>query len=149
MIRLTILNETAQDREEIYSLIYGIAEKSEIVVKELSHWNETTFLTENHTVIQLRSRDILYFEYYNRKIRIVTFKGNYICINEKIGEIAIKMKRYGFAMSHQSFVVNLYQVDKITAQSLIMKNGDKVYLAQKRASVIRKELRSQSEKILL
>ena len=33
--------------------------------------------------------------------------------------------------------------------SLVMKNGDKVYLAQKRVSLIRKELRSQGVKILL
>ena len=50
------------------------------------------------------------------------------------------MKPYGFAMSHQSFVVNLYYVDKISNQMLIMKNGDKVYLAQKRASALRKQL---------
>ena len=43
-------------------------------------------------------------------------------------------------MSHQSFVVNLYYVDKITSQTLIMKNGDTVYLAQKRASAVRKKL---------
>lgn len=149
MLRITILNETPRERKVIYDLIQRVAEESDIVIKELLLWNEVTFMTESRALIQLRNRDILYFEYYNRKIKIVTTKGIYICINEKIGNIAEKMKRYGFVMPHQSFVVNPYQVERITTQSLIMKNGDKVYLAQKRASAIRKEFRSQSEKILL
>ena len=149
MLRITILNETPKDRKEIYGVLQKVAEGSDIVIKEILLWNEVTFMTENHTLIQLRSRDIIYFEYLKRKIIIVTVNGKYICINEKIGDVAEKMRRYGFIMPHQSFVVNPYQVERITTQSLIMKNGDKVYLAQKRASAIRKELRSQSEKILL
>ena len=43
-------------------------------------------------------------------------------------------------MCHQSFVVNLYQVELIEGQMLLLKNGDKIYLAQKRASGIRKQL---------
>lgn len=120
-----------------------------MVVKETAVLGEVTFLLEDYTLVRLRCRDIFYFEYVNRKVKIVTVQREYICIKERIGDIANKMKQFGFMMSHQSFVVNMYQIDKITPQLLIMKNGDKVYLAQKRASVIRKELRSQSEKILL
>ncbi len=120
-----------------------------MVIKERSVLDEVTFLLEDYTLVRLCCRDICYFEYMNRKVRIVTVKGEYVCINERIGDIANRMRQFGFVMSHQSFVVNMYQIDKITPQLLIMKNGDRVYLAQKRASTIRKELRSQSEKILL
>ena len=85
----------------------------------------------------------------NRKIKIVTEGKEYICINEKIGDIAKRMKPYGFAMCHQSFVVNLHEINKIGSHELVMRNGDHVYLAQKRAAAIRKELRSQREKILI
>lgn len=98
------------------------------------------FLSENKAVIHLAVTDIYYFEYCNRKIKIVAKDKTYICIQERIGDIAEKMKPYGFAMSHQSFVVNLYQVEAIDAQMLLMKNGTKIYLAQKRASTIRKQL---------
>ena len=108
-----------------------------------------TFLSKDYSLIRLRCGDILYFEYFERKIRIVTQDSDYICINEQIGEIARRMKPYGFSMCHQSFVVNLYAIAGIRTQELIMKNGDTVYLAQKRASTIRKELRSQSGKILI
>ncbi len=149
MIKITLCNESEDDRNEIYRLLQGLVEKSKIIIQEIPMWNEVTFLSEDYTLIRLRIRDIYYFEYYNRKVKIVTTESIYICIGEKIGDIAVKMKGFGFAMSHQSYVVNLYQIAKITQQLLIMKNGDAVYLAQKRAATIRKELRSQSEKILL
>lgn len=99
-----------------------------------------TFLSENKSAINLAVTDIYYFEYCNRKIKIVTKDKTYTCIHEKISDIARKMLPYGFAMSHQSFVVNLYQVEAINEQMVLMKNGKKVYLAQKRASTIRKQL---------
>lgn len=120
-----------------------------MMIREMAVLEEVTFLLEDYTLVRLQCRDIFYFEYMNRKVKIVTVHREYICIKEKIGDIASKMRQFGFIMSHQSFVVNMYQIDKIMPQLLIMKNGDRVYLAQKRAAVIRKELRSQSEKILL
>lgn len=107
-----------------------------------------TFLTENNTIAELPVKDILYFEYLSRKIRIVTWDGTYLCASEKIGRIAEKMKPYGFIMSHQSFVVNLYQVESIDRQMLVMKNGERVYLAQKRASSVRKQLMQLAEESL-
>ena len=99
-----------------------------------------TFLTENGTGIELSVMDIYYFEYLQRRIRIVSKEREDIWIKGRINDVAEKMKEYSFTMSHQSFVVNLYHVDKITNQSLIMKNGHEVYLAQKRVAAVRKEL---------
>lgn len=99
-----------------------------------------TFLTENNTIVELPARDIMYFEYISRKIKIVMKDERQLFISEKIGEIERKMKPYGFAMSHQSFVVNLYQVQCIEGQMLVMKSGERVYLAQKRASTVRKQM---------
>lgn len=106
--------------------------------KKREHY--VTFLSDNNTIVELSVKDIIYFEYINRKIRIVTKTGNYLCVSEKIGRIAERMEPYGFAMSHQSFVVNLYQVELIDGLMLLMKNGDRIYLAQKRASSVRKQL---------
>ena len=117
--------------------------------EEIERHCTVTFLSKNYSLIRLRCSDILYFEYFDRKVRIVTEDAEYICINEKISDIARKMKPYGFSMCHQSFVVNLYAIAGIGSQELIMKNGDTVYLAQKRTASIRKELRSQSGKILI
>ncbi len=99
-----------------------------------------TFLSEKNTIIKLLVQDIYYFEYCSRKIKIVARDNTYLCVTEKINAIAERMKPYGFAMCHQSFVVNLYQVELIEGQMLLLKNGEKIYLAQKRASGIRKQL---------
>lgn len=109
-------------------------------VKRNNNVPYVTFLSENKSVINLAVTDIYYFEYCNRKIKIVAKDKTYTCIQERISDIAGKMQPYGFAMSHQSFVVNLYQVKAISEQMLLIKNGTKIYLAQKRVSSIRKQL---------
>lgn len=149
MIKITVCNETESDRNEIVHFLSKVEGKRNIIFEKILHQGMVTFLSEQHTVIRLFCNEILYFEYQNRRVKIVTVEKDYICIHEKISDIAEKMKPYGFAMCHQSFVVNLYEIEKIGTQELIMKNGDRVYLAQKRAAAIRKELRSQSGKILV
>ena len=149
MLKITVYNETETDRNTIVHLLSDVVVKGDVFFEEIPVYDTVMFLSETHAILKLQCNDILYFEYINRKIKIVTEQEEYVCINEKINEIAKKMKAYGFAMSHQSFVVNLDKIEKVKSQELIMKNGDKVYLAQKRASTIRKELRSQRGKILI
>lgn len=149
MITITIHNETESDRNKIFQALSKVIKGGEMYFEIESDYNTEMFESKEHMPICLRSGDIFYFEYINRKVRIVTKEKEYICINEKISDIERRMKPYGFAMCHQSFVVNLHEIDKIGSHELVMKNGDHVYLAQKRAAGIRKELRSQSGKILI
>lgn len=118
----------------------GILADALTAVSQNSKPDTVVFLSDNHTLIELNAKDIYFFEYFNRKIKIATKDKSYTCIKEKINSIADRMEKYGFFMSHQSFVVNLYHVDKISSQLLIMKNGEKVYLAQKRAAAFRRKL---------
>lgn len=99
------------------------------------------FFLEDNTIIDIAVENIYYFEYFNRRIKIVTKDGEYIC-KDKIGNIAERMKPFGFAMCHQSFVVNLYSVYQFDhlKRKLILRNGDTIDVAQKRASIIRKKL---------
>lgn len=76
-------------------------------VKRSNNVPYVTFLSENKAVINLAVTDIYYFEYCYRKIKIVAKDKTYTCIQEKISDIAEKMQPYGFAVSHQSFGVNL------------------------------------------
>lgn len=120
--------------------VYRMLDDALAEIEKNMYIHTVTFKSENNTLIHLSVMDIYYFEYLDRKIRIVTKEKVYTCVEEKINGIASKMEAYGFIMSHQSFVVNLYHVDKITAQTLIMDNNDVVYLAQKRAATVRKRL---------
>lgn len=116
-----------------------ILQEAVMVVKRNLRMNCETFQLEQNGIVTVPIQDIYYFEYCERKVRMVTKEDNYI-IKEKIGNIAERMRRYSFEMSHQSFVVNLYEVKEIKGQMLLMKNGEMVCLAQKRASTIRKRI---------
>lgn len=112
-----------------------------IILADKSHRGSyETFLSVHNTIITLSVNDIYYFEYSNRKVKIVMRDEWCIFVKEKINDIADRMRRYGFEMAHQSFVVNLYEVKEIRQNMLLMKNGDMVYLAQKRASTIRSRI---------
>ena len=149
MIKIMVCNETENERQAFFQMFGSGFVNKEVYLQESEMQCVVTYLLKDYSLVRLKCRDILYFEYFDRKIRIVTHDSDYICINEQIGDIARRMKPYGFSMCHQSFVVNLYAIAGIGRQELMMKNGDTVYLAQKRASTIRKELRSQRGKILI
>lgn len=124
------------EKEELFRIMSDAVRK----INQSNKEQYETFLSEKNTILKLTVQEICYFEYCNRRIKIVTGNNTYLCVGEKMNGIAERMQPYGFAMSHQSFVVNLYQVELIERQMLLMKNGDRVYLAQKRASAIRKQL---------
>lgn len=92
-------------------------------------------------------RQIYYFEYENRHVRMVTQNGDFY-IKSKIADMYLKMKDYGFEMPHKSFVVNFWHVKSIIGSDIYMTNGDVVLLSQKRAASFRQAFGSYIEKQL-
>ena len=90
-------------------------------------------------VVRMHPKDIYYFEYFNRKIKMNTNKGVFI-LKEKIMDIARKMEQYGFYMPHKSFTVNLYHVKSINGYDSFMMNGNIVPLSQKKSVIFREKL---------
>lgn len=82
---------------------------------------------------------IYYFEYQSRKVEIVTSDGEYAMV-EKIGNVAERMKTYGFSMPHQSFVVNMLHVRNVLTGRILLDNGMEIPLAQKKQRVWKQEL---------
>lgn len=78
-----------------------------------------TFLSEYKGIVTVPIKDIYCFEYCDRRVKLVTKNEEYI-VKEKIGDIAERMQKYSFEMSHQSFVVNLYAVKEIKGQMLVV-----------------------------
>lgn len=83
--------------------------------------------------------EIYYFEYSNRKVKIVTISGIYFCF-EQMKNLAELMERYNFESCHQSFLVNLAYVRSIRGYELIMNNGDIIPVSQKKSASFRKRL---------
>ena len=83
-------------------------------------------------VEEFRASDIYYLEYVSRKLRFVTKKGESM-VRGKISEYLERLEAYGFASPHKSFAVNLYHVKAIRGYDIIMMNGERIPLSQKRS----------------
>ena len=82
---------------------------------------------------------IYFFEYENRKIRIVTDEEQYY-MADKIGNVAKRMAEFGFSMPHQSFVVNMFHVKNVKNQQIFLDNGMEIPLSQKKQKIWKQEL---------
>ncbi|MCI9421350.1 response regulator [Lachnospiraceae bacterium WCA-9-b2] len=104
------------------ALLYGKAEEKEIPLR----------LQTTEGVEEFRASDIYYLEYVSRKLRFVTKKGESM-VRGKISEYLERLEAYGFASPHKSFAVNLYHVKAIRGYDIIMMNGERIPLSQKRS----------------
>lgn len=93
----------------------------------------------NEGIREVDVRDIYYFEYTCRKIRMKTKAGCY-WIRGSITELAGKMEEYEFCMPHKSFVVNLLYVKSIKGYDITMLEGSLIPLSQKKSTAFREKL---------
>lgn len=103
---------------------------------------EKKIILDFHTVdgaLCLPVESIYFFEYENRKIRIVTDKEQYY-MADKIGNVAKRMAEFGFSMPHQSFVVNMFHVKNVKNQQIFLDNGMEIPLSQKKQKIWKQEL---------
>ena len=103
---------------------------------------EKKIILDFHTVdgsLCLPVERIYFFEYENRKIRIVTDKEQYY-MADKIGNVAKRMTEFGFSMPHQSFVVNMFHVKNVKNQQIFLDNGMEIPLSQKKQKIWKQEL---------
>lgn len=91
--------------------------------------------------------DIYYLEYTNRKIRMVTKKGEYF-FKGRITELVQKLEPHGFACPHKSFTVNLFYIKSIRGYNIHLLNGDSIPLSQKRSAQFRNVLGSFQAKYI-
>lgn len=90
-------------------------------------------------LLDITIRDICYFEYQNRKLRMVTVSGEY-WITDSIHNMAQRMEAYGFLMPHKSFIVNLYHIKNLKGYDIFMTDGSILPLSQKKSADFRKRL---------
>lgn len=125
--------------EDVFNMMNDIFRQMNVKSIESKDENIVSFLLEEKGILRLHVMDIYYFEYNDHRVKVVTKDNIYIC-KDKITDIAERMAKFGFSMSHQSFVVNLFYVEKMSKTMLYMKNGAQVYLAQKRAATLKKQM---------
>lgn len=118
-------------------IINELKEALEYKVKEENE-EELEFITIEG-IIRLKPKDIYYFEYFDRKVNIVTKKKDYL-IKDKITRIIDVMEEYNFCSPHKSFTVNLFYVKCIKGYEICMMNEDIIPLSQKKSKEFRDKL---------
>ncbi|GFI03910.1 transcriptional regulatory protein YpdB [Lachnospiraceae bacterium] len=132
--------------DDVFKMMDDIFQQMNVNFIEREDENIVSFVLEEKEILRLHAMDIYYFEYFDHRVKVVTKDKVYIC-KDKITDIAEKMEKFGFAMSHQSFVVNLFYVEKMSKTMLQMKNGAQVYLAQKRVATLKRQMMITARKL--
>lgn len=93
----------------------------------------------NVGMVCIDAADICYFEFVNRKIRMVTSQSTYY-MTGRISSIYARTRFMGFSTPHKSFVVNLLHVKNVRNLEILMDNGDMIPLSQKKQKEWKQEL---------
>ena len=99
---------------------------------------ELEFQAKEGIVRMVPSR-ILCFEYMERQVLMYTAEGSWH-LKRRITDLAEEMETYGFAMPHQSVVVNLYAVQRIHGYEITLTDGRQIPLSQKKSAQFRRAL---------
>lgn len=91
-------------------------------------------------IISLDLANILYFEYKNRRIDIITEKTTYHMYG-KIRDLSIRLKDYNYAVPHISYIVNLEHIKLISKANgtIIMTNNYNIPISQFKAKTFREK----------
>lgn len=121
-----ILCQIEEERRDIKLITFEVFEmikeyQKEVIIKEF------------------KVDEILYFEYANRKVRMVTIDGEFY-FRGQMKKLIDKMSEYTFESCHQSYLVNLKYVRKIKNYELYLKNGEQIPVSQKKSFEFRKKL---------
>ncbi|WP_394522926.1 LytR/AlgR family response regulator transcription factor [Lacrimispora sp. JR3] len=128
---------TEKQLDDILQYIQEEHEPSETVRFEIL---EITQQGEVETRIKdFEVKDIFYFEYFNRKIKIKLENKEYF-FRDKMKDLAEKMLEHHFEVCHQCFLVNLRHVKKIKGYEAYLNNNDIIPVSQKKSAAFRKKL---------
>lgn len=103
-------------------------------------------------VIKVRARDIFYIEnvkhgsmiYAQKECMVPPFEHG-IMSKEKLGSLHHKLKNFGFACPHNSYLVNLGYVEKVMkGTELVLSDGTKLSISRSRAKEFLQQLTGDS-----
>lgn len=132
--------EKPVNKEEIYKQLDDVIAR--IYCKKVNDENRHHIIEFNggKTKIKLSVDEIYFFEREDRRIKVITQKGNFI-LYETIASIEDKLRQYDFVLPHQSFVININFIKDYFKDQIIMMNNDIIPIAQKRASEFKRCMR--------
>lgn len=130
-------NKAEQQLDEVIRYIKEENEKIDIVKFETIEITKEGKI--ENKIKSFEVKDIYYFEYFNRKIKIKLENEEYFFV-DKMKYLAAKMKEHNFETCHQCFLVNLMHVKKIKGYEVFLDNNEKLPVSQKKSADFRKKL---------
>ena len=94
--------------------------------------------------IPLKTEDIIYIETSKHKNTFYTKEENY-SIYKKLSEIEGELKEFGFVRIHQSFLVNMQYVEKISSYVMTLTTGQELSVPKARYPQVKKEYQEYLE----
>lgn len=86
-------------------------------------------LKQGQKYLKIPYSKILYFETLDRKLKVITTNKTYL-VDNKINEIEQRLEDCEFFRIHKSYLVNFAYVKEHDRSSLILLNGDEVYISR-------------------
>lgn len=112
-----------------------------VMKKAIEHFNLTKqvfFFKQNKTQLQVAFDEIIYFEGNLRKVRLVTTGGEYDFYG-KISEVVKKLDGNLFLQIHNSYIVNMDQIRKISESVVLLKSGTTLPISKKYREYVRQK----------
>lgn len=112
-----------------------------VMKKVFEHFNLTKqvfFFKQNKTQLQVAFDEIIYFEGNLRKVRLVTTGGEYDFYG-KISEVVKKLDGNLFLQIHNSYIVNMDQIRKISESVVLLKSGIALPISKKYREYVRQK----------
>ena len=112
-----------------------------VMKKAFEHFNLTKqvfFFKQNKTQLQVAFDEIIYFEGNLRKVRLVTTGGEYDFYG-KISEVVKKLDGNLFLQIHNSYIVNMDQIRKISESVVLLKSGITLPISKKYRVYVRQK----------
>lgn len=91
-----------------------------------------------HDNFKIRFEEILFFESKGRKVKMVTFNGEYVFYNS-LNNVKNSVPNF-FVIPHTSYLVNYNNTKTIGRNEIIMVTGDVIPISQRNANQIRKQI---------
>ncbi len=104
------------------------------VDKYYSTKNKQSYLTFKikDRYVNFHIDDIYYFCYEGRKVKVHSAKGVYE-FYENMSELAKRVKKFSFIMSHQSFIINLGHVIELAKGEVVLSNFERIPLSRQKS----------------
>ena len=112
-----------------------------VMKKAFEHFNLTKqvfFFKQNKTQLQVAFDEIIYFEGNLQKVRLVTTGGEYDFYG-KISEVVKKLDGNLFLQIHNSYIVNMDQIRKISESVVLLKSGITLPISKKYREYVRQK----------